>query len=55
MINNVMGANFKNTKKDKPLTIHYKIGQQENHFSIGAGQSTTFYFTKDIEFLSYAF
>lgn len=54
-INNVMGANFKNTKQDKPLTINYKIGQQANSLSIGAGQSTTFYFTKDIEFLSYTF
>lgn len=55
IIYNVMGANFKNTKQNKPLTINYKIGQQANSLSIGAGQSTTFYFTKDIEFLSYTF
>lgn len=55
IIYNVMGANFKNTKKNKPLTIYYKIGQQANSLSIGTGQSTTFYFTKDIEFLSYTF
>ena len=54
IIYNVMGANFKNTNQEKSVTIYYKIGQQENHFSIGAGQSTTFYFTKDIEFLRYA-
>lgn len=55
IIYNVMGAHFKNTKQNKPLTINYKIGQQANSLSIGAGQSTTLYFTKDIEFLSYRF